>query len=149
MMTAAIYARKSAEQSVDEEQKSHCTRLREKRQRRSRTPAARSLLLAVVLAACGSDVPNLSSNTPTQSTLDAGAALACRRFAPLAQDVDAGRLTNGEFRQGMREVYEQARVYPNSEVTALSGRVVQILTSGGTDQDLREAFLKLVTACGK
>jgi hypothetical protein len=46
-------------------------------------------------------------------TLDAGAWLACRKFEPLARDVNAGLLTNAEFRDGLKDVREEAAGWPN------------------------------------
>ena len=81
------------------------------------------------------------------SHLDAGTVLACRKFEPLAHDANAGRRTNAEFREGIKQVYEQARVFPDSEVTAASQRLLQVLTIGSSARALREEFLDLAQAC--
>jgi len=86
--------------------------------------------------------------------LDPGAVLACRAFAPLARDANAGLLTNTEFRDGLKKVYEQASVWPQSEVTRASAALLLLFTESGArisqddrDRVTKERFLALTTAC--
>lgn len=90
-----------------------------------------------------------------RAQLDAGAFLACRLFAPLVQDVDAGRLTTEEFRDGLKKVYEQARVWPDSEVARASSALLELFTTevspgasiAERDRISRERLLAVVSAC--
>jgi hypothetical protein len=88
--------------------------------------------------------------------LDPGAFLACRLFTPLATDANAGLLTPVEFRDGMKKVYEKARIWPQSEVSRASAALLLIFTESGggasiaeRDQITKDRFLALVTACAK
>jgi hypothetical protein len=86
--------------------------------------------------------------TPTLPRLDAGAWLACRLFEPLARDANAGVLSNAEFRTGLKQVYEKARTWPDSEVARTSASLLQLFTTGGGgDSEAQARFLALVTAC--
>jgi hypothetical protein len=81
--------------------------------------------------------------------LDAGAWMACRTFDPLVRDVDRGTLSQEEWRAGLKEVYDHAKVYPNSDVARASTALLQTFTIGGTggDEEARRQVLALVNAC--
>jgi hypothetical protein len=86
--------------------------------------------------------------------LDAGAFLACRLFVPLAHDVSDGLLTQTEFRDGLKKVYAEAKVWPDSEVARASAALLLTFTesAGGAsiaerDRVTRERFLALMAAC--
>lgn len=79
--------------------------------------------------------------------LDAGAWLACRKFEPLARDVNAGLLTNAEFRDGLKDVREEAAGWPTSAVSLASTALLRTLTIGGTEGAMKAQFLALVDAC--
>lgn len=79
--------------------------------------------------------------------VDAGTWLACRDFAPLARDVDAGLLTAAEFRTGMREVYDHAQTQPSSEVAVQSRELLRLFSTGGSDAEARTAMVALIRAC--
>lgn len=79
--------------------------------------------------------------------LDAGAWLACRKFEPLARDVDAGLLTNAEFRDSLKDVREEAAGWPNSAVSLTSTALLRTLTIGGTEGAMKAQFLALIDAC--
>ena len=123
------------------------------------------LVFVVLLAIIGSIVFREETQPPTQPArtqaqpprpqLDAGAILACRLFAPLIKDVDAGRLTTAEFRDGLKKVYEQARVWPESEVARTSSALLELFTTevspgmsiAERDRISRERLLAVVRAC--
>lgn len=81
--------------------------------------------------------------------LGAGAWLACRTFEPLVRDVDRGTLTQGEWRSGLKRVYDVAKASPQSEVARASEALLRTFTIGGTggDEEARQQVLALVSAC--
>jgi hypothetical protein len=89
-----------------------------------------------------------------QAPLDAGAWLACRTWAPIAKDANDGVLSQSEFREGVKRVYDHAKAWPDSDVTRTSRSLLAALTtvvSGlsqqEADEQLRTEFLALVRAC--
>jgi hypothetical protein len=75
--------------------------------------------------------------------------MACKKFVPIAQAADKGILTMEEFRTSAKEIYELAQTQPASTVAARTERLLAIVTTGGSDNELKEAFLGLITACGE
>lgn len=75
--------------------------------------------------------------------------MACRPFSPLVRDVDNGTLSQEEWRAGLKEVYDHAKAYPQSEVARASTALLQTFTTGGTggDAEARQQVLALVGAC--
>jgi hypothetical protein len=59
------------------------------------------VLVLLFLAGCGSS---------EGSGTDAGAEAACRHFGNVANDARAGILSNDEFRQKVKEIYDDASV---------------------------------------
>jgi hypothetical protein len=91
--------------------------------------------------------PATASSAPSLPKLDAGAWLACRKFEPLARDVNAGLLTSDEFRDGLKDVREEASAWPNSAVSLASTALLRTLTIGGKEQEMKAQFFALVDAC--
>jgi len=112
-------------------------------------------LVVVVLSIIFGSPDQPPQAQPARARLDAGAFLACRSFAPLVQDVDTGRLTTEEFRYGLKKVYEQARVSPESEVARASSALLELFTTQVVpgvsfeerDRISRERLLAVVRAC--
>jgi hypothetical protein len=98
--------------------------------------------------------PGTTASTPSSQELDAGAFLACRLFAPLADDANAGLVTATEFRARMKQVHDKARAWPRSEVTRASAALLRIFTEPANgmsvserDRVTKERFLALRRAC--
>ena len=94
--------------------------------------------------------------TPEKAAVAPGAFLACRLFAPLAKDANDGLLNQTEFRDGLKKIYEQARIEPNSDVTRASSALLLTFTQSANgaseaerDRITRERFLALANACLK
>src|SRR5262245_43645633 len=61
------------------------------------------VLLCVAAAGCGG-----AESVPANTRADPGALIACRDFLTLAEREDKDRLTNEQFRDGLRTVREKA-----------------------------------------
>jgi hypothetical protein len=113
--------------------------------RRLEGALAAAVLVGWVLA-CGGN--STSAPKKTGKPLDAGAYLACQKFSALARDLGQGVVTDAELRAGIREVYDEAKTRPNSEVTVASAALLRSLLRGTTNAEvLAPSMQALVDAC--
>jgi hypothetical protein len=61
---------------------------------------------------------------------DASAQLACDKFYQVSSDADAGILTNAELRDGLQEVYDDARYSEIPEIRNSAQRMLAAITAG-------------------
>ena len=81
----------------------------------------------------------------TGKLIDAGAYLACQKFAPLMRDVQAGVMTDPEVRAALKEMYRSASAWPNSDVARATAALLRTFTEG--TGDIKAETAALVDAC--
>jgi hypothetical protein len=93
--------------------------------------------LGVAALASNGDDKNSSGNDTVQRktnvTADASAELACTHLRNVAKDAGKGILTDDEFRDKIKEVYETASVSEDPEIRQNSQELLAAATQGDVD----------------
>lgn len=103
-----------------------------------------AVLVGLMLACSHADPPPPRSGQPRMS---AGEWLACRKLAPLVKDISDGIVSNDEYRSKLKEVYEQANDGTETPIAVASRKILKTATTGGTQQEIVEAFREAGVAC--
>lgn len=109
------------------------------------------LVLALSLAACGSEEPepldlNGSSERNTQAgTKDGIADMACGEFHQMAVDFTDGLLTRSEMREAVKSIHDHSK---GSPVENEARKMLAEITSG-TPQTYERAVSKMSSACDR
>jgi hypothetical protein len=84
----------------------------------------------------------------TKATEDAAAELACGHFRNIANDAGAGILSDAEFRDKMKEVYETASVSEDAEIRSNARELLAAVTQEDVNR-FSTAVAGFASACSR
>lgn len=85
--------------------------------------------------------------TPTPR-LDAGGRLACRAYRGIFRDLNAGVLTDAEFRSAVQRAHRDAEISEDRQLAGGSQALLRALTTG-TNQDAADALIVIHERCDR
>lgn len=103
------------------------------------------LVMALVIGVGLLDGPSEDDDSPAASGLDASAQLACRDFAGVARDANAGIITDAELREELKDINDRAQYSDSPGVASAAQSMLAAMTSGSGD--LASSFRAMLAAC--